>query len=287
MATDATPVAEKLHRNFLWRRFSLGGLLVFVTLAAVVFSWISCKRQQAERQRQAAKAIVERGGVVRWHSSAPSFPAHSASGSDAFDYVDIVWLDGLHQGVGPALWYYEVLRSGRPGLIDLSNIQAVDALMMHLIALDGLEELRLGGTRLNDAGMKKIARLKQLRRLSLAVCEITDEGLEYLSELSSLDELDLSATRISDNGIRWLRRLDRLGRLSLNDTAVTDAALHELAMLRNLRWLSLYNTQVTDAGLEHLQPPCLLERLDLHGTHATVDGVMRVKSRLPKCVIHH
>jgi hypothetical protein len=47
-----------------WFQFSLRALLVFVTLCAIVCSWLTVKLQQAKRQREAVAEFEKLGGAV-------------------------------------------------------------------------------------------------------------------------------------------------------------------------------------------------------------------------------
>src|SRR3990172_5004885 len=49
-----------------WKQFSLRGLLLFITLAAVLFGWCGWRLQRVGIEEDAADAIVQAGGEVAY-----------------------------------------------------------------------------------------------------------------------------------------------------------------------------------------------------------------------------
>ncbi|MDQ3329679.1 MAG: ribonuclease inhibitor, partial [Planctomycetota bacterium] len=79
--------------------------------------------------------------------------------------------------------------------------------------------------------------------------------------------------------------LTELTRLHLEKTAITDAALPNLAGLQKLEYLNLYGTNITDAGLEPLGGLAGLKKLFVWETKVTLDGVRKLRERLPELQI--
>ncbi len=88
--------------------------------------------------------------------------------------------------------------------------------------------LKLGGTKVGDAGLKTIAKLKNLTRLGLEQTAVTDVGLTSLSGLKHLEHLNLYGTKITDAGLRALAGMKQLKTLYLWQTAVTPAGVEAL-----------------------------------------------------------
>ncbi|MFN0199805.1 MAG: hypothetical protein ACKVT0_23885 [Planctomycetaceae bacterium] len=125
----------------------------------------------------------------------------------------------------------------------------------------GINELRLNQTKLDDVGLKWLSRIR-------------------------INKLQLDGTRITDAGTAWLRA--HMHALTLNDTATGDLALENLARHRgaaNLHELEMDGTKVTDAGLKHLEQFPHLKRLSLKRTIVTPAGIEFVKSRRPGITI--
>ena len=99
---------------------------------------------------------------------------------------------------------------------------------------------------------------RSLQQLRLQGTGITEAGTVYLSRLSSLSELYLDRTTITDLSASHLISLRALTVLSLSQTQITDATLqcfHEQAarFRSGLRELNLSKTAITDKGTIFLQ----------------------------------
>lgn len=65
-----------------------------------------------------------------------------------------------------------------------------------------VKTLRLGGTELNDEGLKELKALKQLTTLDLRGTRVTDAGLRELKELEKLESLDLHFNKVTGEGLK-------------------------------------------------------------------------------------
>jgi hypothetical protein len=122
-----------------------------------------------------------------------------------------------------------------------------------------VDTVLLGGTKIDDAGLKELAALKQLQTLDLSNTKISDLGLKELAALQQLQTLYLFETKIGNPGLKELAALKQLQRLDLRDTQISDLGLKELAALKQLQVLWLDDTQVTKQGVAELQkalPEC-------------------------------
>ncbi len=168
-----------------WFQYSLRTLLVFVTVCALACSWLAVKMRQAERQREAAKAIEKLGGQVFWDSKASRRPA---------------WLRKLVDSV-----FFDSVRS-----VDLSGTKVTDVELEYITKLSQLRELSLNESKITDARLAKLKALSQLQRLGIEDAEVTDPGLEHLGGFSQLQDLDLASTRVGDAGLKHLKGLSQL-----------------------------------------------------------------------------
>jgi hypothetical protein len=101
-----------------------------------------------------------------------------------------------------------------------------------------------------------------LTTLRLGDTRVTDAGLEHLSGLLHLNVLFLTNCRINGSGIEHLQTLAELEHLCLNATDVDDQAIETLGKLTQLKQLELYGTRLTADGIRQLQE--LLPKTQLH-----------------------
>jgi hypothetical protein len=82
--------------------------------------------------------------------------------------------------------------------------------------------LRLGNSRVTDAGLKHLKRLRHLQVLLLADTAVTDSGLRDLSHLPALQALHLQRTAVTGSGFGALAKLPRLSHLFLEGCPLHD-----------------------------------------------------------------
>jgi hypothetical protein len=161
---------------------------------------------------------------------------------------------------------------------DLSKVDGVDDVSLgQLAAAANLEELRLDGTVVGDAGLQHLKGLVRLTRLSLARAKVTDAGLNQLGQLPNLRALSLEFTALTDDGLASLKGNRNLEMLSLGGTKVSDQGLAVLGTLPNLHSVYLGRTSVGDAGLARLKQCRSLNDLGLAFTGVTDDGLLHLK----------
>jgi hypothetical protein len=172
-----------------WLRFRLRTLLVLVVVLSVPLGWVAMNMQQARRQREAVKAILEAGGVV-WYRFEMG---------DGYGY-------GIKQffvGTSSALLGKDMVDS--VGSVRLGGQQITDDNIASLTEFEDLLSLHLLGTRITDGGLEHIRGLRNLMDLSLGSPEITDHGMDHLKGLTSLYRLQLQNTQVTDEGIQKLQ----------------------------------------------------------------------------------
>jgi len=168
-------------------------------------------------------------------------------------------------------------------------------------ALVQLEDVRVGGENMTDAGMADLARLKGLRILEVGGEKLTAAGLKHLGALADLEKLKFfrSAGLVGD-GLAPLAGLKKLtylhiyesGRIQL-DTAqhigalkglkylrmndVHSEALPGIAGLKSLEDLDLSYAYIDDKGLKSLAGLTGLKKLDLASAAITDAGLAHLK----------
>lgn len=155
------------------------------------------------------------------------------------------------------------------GSLKLGATKVTDAGLIHLLEMEQLRELSLFSLKITDTGVMRLKRLRNLQALVLSDTQVTDAGIEHLKAMSNLQDLNLNYLKISNAGLAHLRDMTSLRRLQICTSRLRDNDLMNLKKLVNLEELNLANSQITDAGLVHLRELPKLERLDLNSTQLT------------------
>jgi hypothetical protein len=195
MTLDPRRFSIRLPRP-LWIGLFTGVLIVVATGLQIILPIWRQQRAIREIQRLGGRMVIENGGP-EW--------LRARVGDEHMKYFDRV--------VGA----------------DLTVKSVDDSTLRHVAALDNLQALWLGNSR------------------------ISDDGLVHLRGMAQLEQLWLGNTRVTDAGLVQLRTLRRLHELSLGNTDVSDVGLAHIQGLRALQRLSLGNTRVTEVGVADLQ----------------------------------
>lgn len=117
-------------------------------------------------------------------------------------------------------------------LIEVSAVNAAgfnDAQMALITALpDQIAWLKLGGTKITDAGLKEISKLKNLNKLHLEHTSVTDAGLANLKNLPYLEYINLVDTKVTDAGLNNIASMQGLKSVYVWQSAVTDSAVSKI-----------------------------------------------------------
>lgn len=135
--------------------------------------------------------------------------------------------------------------------LDLSQLEKFPA--------EGVHEIVLHGTGLDDDSAVHLLRFKSLDHLDLENTPIGDRGLEIVEQLASLRSLSLKSTRITDDGVARLKNLKQLQALDLRyiEAITNEGVRHvsEISALEHLRLGAAYNVTVDremDSGAERV-----------------------------------
>jgi hypothetical protein len=157
-------------------QFGLRTLLVFVTLCAVVCSWLTVRIKQARRQAELIERIHKTDGVIVGYTLGLQIPdnrpPHAPEpltkllGVDFFgDVTDLMCRDDMKPDPH---W----------NPMDPSYPQYTDAGLADVAALTQLELMWIGGDQVTDVGLSHLEKLANLQFLSLSHTNVTEEGLE-------------------------------------------------------------------------------------------------------------
>ena len=220
-----------------WLRFSLGTLLIFITVCGVVLGLI---QQRAMKRSQAMIDIRHAGGQVIFDLEAKETASRKTLawlyGPDTFAKVLTVWVHG--SGVG-------------------------DDLVCRLTAFPELRRVSLVNTRVTDIGISHLSALKNLEWAMLNQTSIGDESISHLSQLERLKILNVAGTKITDDSIDHFARLSNLTLLDVSNTALTDKSYQALAKIKSLECLKVQGTRMRSDGLHYLDQHPNLKRIDL------------------------
>jgi len=227
-------------RRSFWRQFSLRGLLILVTLAAVFLGWFAWRLRMARVQDAAAESIVRAGGEVAY--------------SDQF-YGGVSRLTPRHRQANMLGDISRRLLGGDPTR-KLVSVRLIDDESAALVAKYDLRDLTIvrldGGKAITDAALAHLANCEQLRVLYLEDGNLTDRGIEGIGQHSKLEELWLCNTQITDAALDYLIELPVLRVLDIRGTVISDEGLKRIAAMPNLRMLYLDSATVTDSGIQSL-----------------------------------
>jgi len=168
--TVAEPQRAVPKPKLRWFQFSLGTLLVVVTLCVVACSWRAVKlrrlREETRQQSEAAAVIKNHGGRV--------------------EFVPISFQpEWVTRMTGDDLRYVRAIEWNPDELTD-ADIEAIGC-------LKGLQELVLNTQELTDARLKQLRIPQDLNALVIVGAGISDTGLERLKELNALHILDINS----------------------------------------------------------------------------------------------
>ena len=216
---------------------------------------------------------------IRWDASAPLDESVLARlPADATTLLDLEWSDLSDSQLG---W---LLRFDRLKELKLGHTRITDAGMATVGLLTSLCSISLRGTAVGDDGAAHLRSIPSLASVDLAATRVTDATLELLGRSKTLTQLDVSANpwpRIGGRGLEALSESRRLTKLSVAWTDLSDMHLAPIAKLTSLKELDLSGTRVTDIGLRLLEG-LPLKRLTLCATPGVTNvgmaGLQRMKS---------
>lgn len=286
-----------------WRRrrrrliqFYLGELLAFMTLAAVLLSWLSVETREYHEEQGAVRQIR---AIYYKHSLTGPHWLRRLVGSTPFRFFDRVDDIYIRTRYSESRWLNEMRDIGPLGnaeqLSHLRHLRVLDCgheppnTILRLVPRpDRLVELTCVPAK---EGLSCLQRAPNLQMLTLLAhfgsnmprhCDIAP-----LASLNHLRLLDLGGhvmhtfgfthVAVDDEGLSHLANLRRLEALAVTSSAVTDAGVSHLSELRRMRLLDLHHTGLTNAGLQHLAKMDYLEELDIRWTNITDAGLESLK----------
>lgn len=168
-------------------------------------------------------------------------------------------------------------------LVDLSNTppDAIPKAVAAIIALRGVEEVRMKGSHIDDPAVLPVSGIRSLKRLRLTETRITDAVLEKLADRGELQLLHLQkADAITTEGLQYVGKITELKDLSLAGRNVDDSIVTAVAGLPKLKKLRLRGTAITGDNFDAIADSPV-EDLELAETDFSNTGMPAI-ARMPR-----
>lgn len=126
-----------------------------------------------------------------------------------------------------------------PKELDLRGPSFGDAQLLELEAANYLTCIRLGASRVSDAGLARLAQFHDLEGIELAGTSIGDAGLSRLGALPRLKYLDIAYTKVTDGGLKRLAQFPALAAIGLDPSQINVSAVSLLKRNAKLKLLRI------------------------------------------------
>lgn len=293
--TDASSKPIEPRRR--WFQFSLGTLLIAVTLVTGLLVAWRAYVEPYRRQRETMALIKELGGSFKTEADGPVW-IRDWFGADNFQnvvLVDLADCDDPEKYLGQitSLPRLETLVVGGLTFADehlsrLERLRTLNGLVLDSTTVtgDAIEALKqaLPALAIHKSQRQAIVAIKKFSgfasNVSTELCERLPKlrqlvGGEYFMDVTMV--ICTIGSKYDDEGMKHIKGLTTLQKLHLSSTQVSDAGLVHLIGLTTLQQLSLDSTSVSDAGMVHLTKLSNLQELDLGGTRVTDAGLANLK----------
>ena len=248
------------NRRSRWTRFSLGTLLILISLVAGLLGWVS---QEAERVRLEERAVLRLNEVVG--------PAENA-GRPVSGQLNIDYGNRFESGGPRDMLELLPPPSGlRKTLADWLGVNIFHAVKGINLYAPG----SVFNSRVDDLG--------RYRPEATYACGLFDQHAELLANFPHVESLRLECNPISDVGARQLRKLRKLRHLNLSNTQVTDDIAPLLTDLTQLETINLSRTRVGIRVAQALASMKKLKRVNLESTWITDEQIAELEQQLPDC----
>jgi Leucine-rich repeat (LRR) protein len=266
---SAVDSRSRARRRF---RFSLGTLLIVMSILSAIFALSAKEYHRVRRERnllqklRAAAGDGRVGGDVPHSTLNPRTYLRRVFGDDGFatEYSFFSETDFRQISDDDLQLLADLPRLTR---IDLIGPSFTDRSLSSFKGCKTLESLILRETEVTAAGLRQLQHASSLRRLFLIGSAVNDSTLTCLEAFPKLEELWLDETSITDQGLENLKYVPQLKELYLSDAPLVNRGPVNLPRLESLRLARcrVSNSAMRDVGtLKHL--------VQLEFTECEVDG---------------
>jgi hypothetical protein len=217
----------------------------------------------ADRERLAAKTILELGGTVHLHGRPAPLRAVADIPNEQF-VIRRIQIDKQK-------W-----KASKRGRISNNDMKMLEN-------LKGLEIVHLPGTGITDEGVRSLCTNRRLKLLWVFDNQITNKSLSHIAKLSDLENLNINNTKITE--LAPLSSLKNLTKLYLAAVKIDDSDLPVLLKFPKLRLLHLHATPITDKSISTLTQLRNLTELGIPGTRISPRGKASLSKQLSGCKV--
>lgn len=233
-----------------WLQFSLKGLLIALTVAALV---IGRTVSRVRNQEAIVATVADLGGQVWSADDKPKF-AESWLNPDRLSAQTAAKTNWVRQTLGDEYFRDVAQIDLKLRSIDEQSQLALSQLAPRLRNLPRLETLKLEFAMSNDKlaneflGNLDSSQLKYLYIDGL----ITDVSIEHVSKVSSLEALKLTYTQVTDKGALHLKQLKKLRKLFLYSSELSETGVNSVMALPQLEQVMLYDCNITESRFSEI-----------------------------------
>jgi hypothetical protein len=131
-------------------------------------------------------------------------------------------------------------------------------------------------------GVAHLASLPHLEELRLGGCRVDDPAIEAVAKLQGLKSLDIFHLGYTDQGVASLRSLKKLTKLRINGGLLTNKSLEHLAAIDSLETLTLSEMKLDyPGGFVHLKKLDKLTKIELQKVKTSDEDVSKLKADHP------
>lgn len=159
-------------------QFSLAALLLAITAVSLPLAWIGYELRSSEReQRQRHRTLKE---LAKLHGTATAWSPNGGAMH--------LFFRGSHFGEGEAETLRRVLgKNPNVTQVALFDTTGTNAALAVLQRADGLEEVQICGSDMDEAGIDRLARILTLRRLAIQRTPFTKADIEARAAFADLE----------------------------------------------------------------------------------------------------
>jgi hypothetical protein len=262
-------------KSWLRPRFTIGALLLLITLCAPFLAYLSLVRKRNDQRKAAYDASVTKGAVFQPVDHAPPKPSEGETTARQF------WASVIGEPNLPTF--------GRIAINDLAGAKKqrppiTDADLHRLQYLPEIEDFHFYYSKeVTDEGLKVLGKLPKLKRIMLQdLHAVSGEFLDSLPEDCALETIWITSLEgLDGRKLQSLRRLKNLKMLWISHSSLlTDASLREVTLPPNIKDLNIGHVPLGDETLERWLSQVELERLEIRApiTRALIPALAKQTS---------